>query len=263
MAWLRQNIRLLRLVLHILNGIVLTALMAGILRQDYQSPLYRRVKHWWLRQIPRILGIRVIVHGQPAPAPTLMVANHISWLDIPIIGGHAQPRFLSKQEVRTWPVVGWLAAQAGTLFITRGQAGAAAQAAATIKAALQAGRSVLLFPEGTTTTGDDVRPFHARLLAPAIEANIPLQPIALRYPATDGRTHPAIPYVGEQSLWENLRGVLREPALLAEVHFLPPVQTTGLDRKALAAQCEQQIRSIIKPADAPAQTDSRLASTGN
>ncbi len=151
-----------------------------------------------------------------------MVANHISWLDIALLGGVANPRFLSKQEVRQWPVIGWLAEKSGTLFITRGKAGAAAQASATILQALQSGRSVLLFPEGTTTTGNDVRTFHARLLAPAFDANVPVQPVAVRYPGKDGLTHPLVPYVDQQSLWDNLKSVLAEPGIQAEIHFLPP-----------------------------------------
>ncbi|MFN3785403.1 MAG: lysophospholipid acyltransferase family protein [Thiothrix sp.] len=246
MHWLRRYGRLLRLASHILNGVLLTILLGGLLRMSFDTPLYQRVTQWWLRQIPRILGVRVNVYGEPAATPVLMVANHISWLDIALLGGYSQPRFLSKQEVRTWPVVGWLAATSGTLFITRGKAGAAAQAAATIGEALQAGRTVLLFPEGTTTTGNDVRTFHARLLAPALDAGIAVQPVALRYPQEDGLTHPLIPYVDRQSLWDNLQGILGEPCFSAEIHFLPVLQTAGTDRKTVAAACEQQIRNIVR-----------------
>lgn len=246
MHWLRRYGRLLRLALHILHGMLLTVWLSGLMRMNFNMPFYQRVTQWWLRQITRILGVHVKVYGEPAPAPVLMVANHISWLDIALLGGYSQPRFLSKQEVRAWPVVGWLAATSGTLFITRGKAGAAAQAATTIGEALQAGRTVLLFPEGTTTTGNDVRTFHARLFAPALEAGIAVQPVALRYPTQNGLTHPLIPYVDQQSLWDNLQGILGEPRLSAEIHFLPVLQTAGADRKTIAAACEQQIRSIVR-----------------
>lgn len=249
MKLLRRNLRLLRLVLHILNGMVLTLLLAGLLRVSFNTPFYQRLTQWWLRKITQILGIRVTVTGEPAGNGVLMVANHVSWLDIALLGGYAKPRFLSKHEVRHWPVIGWLADKAGTLFISRGKAGAAAQASATIQQALQAGRAVLLFPEGTTSTGNDVRTFHARLLAPALDAGLPVQPVALRYPGADGLTHPLVPYVDQQSLWDNLQGLLGEAALHAEIHFLPPIPSVGVERKRLAAVFEQQIRALVRPGE--------------
>ena len=244
----RAGWRLNRLVLHIVVGVVLTAFFAGLLRQSVNQVFFRRLITWWLRSVPRILGLQVKTVGQPA-AGVLMVANHISWLDIPLLGGATNLRFLSKKEVRDWPVIGWLADHAGTLFIERGKAGAAGEASHTILQTLRTGHSVLLFPEGTTTTGDDLRTFHARLFAPAFEASVAVQPIAIRYPAANGLTHPLVPYVGEQSLMSNLRGLLGEKGLTAEIHFLPPISTEGLERKRVAAYCEQQIRAVIKPSD--------------
>lgn len=245
MKRLRRSVRLTRLLLHVLNGMVLTTVFAGIGRMSFDAPFYQRLVGWWLRKTGQIVGLRISVQGESAGQGVLLVANHISWLDIALLGGATTPRFLSKQEVRYWPMIGWLAEKSGTLFITRGKAGAAALASATILQALQSGRTVLLFPEGTTTTGNDLRTFHARLLAPAFEANVPVQPVALRYPGKDGLTHPLVPYVDQQSLWDNLKNVLEEPCIRAEIHFLPLQQTTGMDRKTLAAACEQQIRAVL------------------
>ncbi len=240
MKQLRRTVRLIGLALHVFVGVLLTVLFAWV----WQAAFYPRLVRWWLGKAGRIIGVQLKVVGKPADETVLMVANHISWLDIALLGGVANPRFLSKQEVRHWPVIGWLAAKSGTLFITRGKAGAAAQAATTILQALQAGDSVLLFPEGTTTNGNDVRTFHARLFAPAFDAGVAVQPVALRYPGRDGLTHPAVPYVDQQSLWDNLKALLAESGVQAEIHFLPPMTTTGTDRKALAAACEQQIRAL-------------------
>ncbi len=245
MQLLRSGWRLTRLFVHIVWGVVLTALFAGLLRYRADDLFYQRLVVWWLQKVPSLLGVRVQTFGTPAPQ-ALMVANHISWLDIPLLGGYARPRFLSKQEVRQWPVIGWLAEKAGTLFISRGKAGAAGQASQTITQALAAGRAVLLFPEGTTTNGQDVKTFHARLFAPAFEAQVPVQPIALRYPNAHGVTNPLVPYIGEQSLWENLQGLLREPFVTAEIHFLPPLATVGMDRKGVALRCEQQVRTVLQ-----------------
>ena len=244
----RRVWRLIRLSLHIIIGILLTAWVAGILRQSFNTPFYQRLYSWWLGKTGRIIGAQVKVMGQPAAQGTLLVANHISWLDIPMLGAYATPRFLSKHEVRHWPVIGWLAEKSGTLFISRGHAGAAGQASAEILQALQGERSVLLFPEGTTSTGNDVRTFHARLFAAAFDGHIPVQPVALRYPGQDGLTNPLVPYVDEQPLMANLHHLLEEPHLQVEIHFLPVIQPDGLNRKALAVACEQQIRQVVKPA---------------
>lgn len=241
----RRFLRFLRLAVHIFIGVFLTLLFAGLLRMSFDTPFYRGLVKWWLGRIPRIIGMQVTVTGEPVEGAVLMVANHISWLDIALLGGVANPRFLSKAEVRNWPVIGWLADKSGTLFITRGKAGAAAQASATILQAMQGGRAVLLFPEGTTTTGNDVRTFHARLFAPVFDANVPVQPVALRYPGSDKLTNPLIPYVDHQSLINNLNAILGEKELNAEVHFLPLIYPQGLDRKNLAAQAEEQVRSVV------------------
>ena len=248
MKSLRRILRLSRLAFHVLNGVWLTGLCAGVLRLSSDGAFYRRLIAWWLGKIPRILGIEVSVFGQPSTQAVLMVANHISWLDIALLGGAAQPRFLSKAEVRHWPVIGWLAAKSGTLFITRGKAGAAAEAATTIAAALKAQRSVLLFPEGTTSTGDDVCTYHARLFAPALDANVPVQAVVLRYPRADGLTNPLVPYVDEQSLWANLQGLLDAQGIRAEIHFLPLIAPQNGERKRIANQCEQQTRAVIQAA---------------
>ncbi|MDX9988826.1 lysophospholipid acyltransferase family protein [Thiothrix unzii] len=246
MKTLRRVTRLLLFLGHVLWGVLLTAIFAGVLRMSVTQPFYQGLVQAWLRRLTRIMGVRVKVSGTPASAGALLVANHITWLDIPLLGGVLPVRFLSKQEVRHWPVVGWLAVKAGTLFITRGKAGAAAAATATMTDALQGGATVLLFPEGTTSTGNDVLPFHARLFAPAINLDIPVQPIVLRYPGVNGLTQPLIPYVDDQALWDNLWGVLGESECAAEIHFLPPLIITGLDRKGLATLCETNIRQLIE-----------------
>ncbi|QTR49234.1 lysophospholipid acyltransferase family protein [Candidatus Thiothrix anitrata] len=246
MKALRRVVRLALLLGHVFWGLLLTVIFAEVLRMTVAQSFYRGLVRAWLRRVTRIVGVKVRVYGIPEDTATLLVANHITWLDIPLLGGEMPIRFLSKQEVRGWPVVGWLAAKAGTLFISRGKAGAAAAATATMTEALQSGAAVLLFPEGTTTTGDNVQPFHARLFASAINLDIQVQPIVLRYPGANGLTHPLIPYVDDQALWGNLWGILGEAKCAAEIHFLSPIKTIGLDRKALAALSEANIRQLIE-----------------
>lgn len=238
----------LGLIWYMVVALVLTLGITGILRRKPDSRLFQGAKQWWLRKVVGLLGGRLHVLGQVQPGAKLIVANHISWLDIPVLGSLLNPNFLSKAEVQHWPIIGWLATKAGTLYITRGQAGAANQAAHTIGQALQKNHSVLVFPEGTTSDGRDVKTFHARLFAPALESHSPVQPIALRYLDAHGALSRVVPYIGEQSLMQNLLGLLREPFITIEVHYLAPIDSTGLQRKTLASICEQSIRAIVTTA---------------
>ncbi len=175
----------------------------------------------------------------------LLVCNHVSWLDIPLLGGESSIRFLSKSEVRSWPVVGWLATRTGTLFIERGRRGAANEAANRITASLRRGDVVMVFPEGTTSDGRQVLPFYARLFGSAIEAGARVQPVAIRYLDAAGEVAEHVPYIGEMSLWNNLTGLLPEPHLDIEVHYLPVLEVTEQSRNVLAKLSETQIRQAL------------------
>lgn len=248
MKLIRRLIRLTRLALHLVTGVLLIVSMRYVMRWPIQDKRYRRGVSWWLRHIVGIVGGRMQVQGQPAPQNTLLVANHVSWLDIPLLGGLANVYFLSKQEVRAWPIIGWLAAKAGTLFIQRGARDAARQANALIAERLQAEGNVLIFPEGTTTEGLDMKRFHARLFAGATEAQAAVQAIAVQYLDTTGQVSRQVPYVKQQNLMENLWNVLAEPYVTIEVNFLPVLQVSDFSsRKALASYSEQQIRQVLQP----------------
>jgi len=249
---LRAVGRLILLVLHVLLGLVLTLVMAGLLRRKPEHPSYQALQRWWLASVVSILGGRVRVFGTPVAGGSFWACNHISWLDIPALGGVAPVRFLSKVEVRSWPVIGWLATAAGTLYIRRGQQGEAGKAADDITASLKQGAQVLVFPEGTTSDGEGLKPFHARLFASAIESGVPVQPVALRYLDEAGGLNARVPYVGDDSLWTNLMGLLPQKTILIEVYLLEPLAPAGLSRRELAALCEQQIRQTLGLPERPA-----------
>jgi len=236
---------LILLALHVLLGLVLTIVVAGLLRRKPEHPSYRALRLWWLRRVISILGGQVQVYGTPLAGGSFWACNHISWLDIPALGSVAPVRFLSKIEVKSWPVIGWLATAAGTLYIRRGQQGEAGKAADDITASLKQGGQVLVFPEGTTSDGVVLKPFHARLFASAIESGVPVQPVALRYLDESGALHARVPYVGNDTLWRNLMGLLPQQSMLIEVYLLEPVMPGELSRRELAALCEQQIRQAL------------------
>ena len=198
-----------------------------------------RLSTWWQRRLLRILNLRVHVTGQPCSGPRLLVCNHVSWLDIPVIGAFEATRFVSKAEVRSWPLAGWLATAAGTFYLKRGAGGTRELIAALAK---QLPRdTVTVFPEGTTTEGDRVLRFAPRLFAAAIEAGAAVQPMALRYGRAADGTNIA-PFVGEATLTSHLWRLLREPCLDVELVYCPALQAEpGGDRSALALAAHEAV----------------------
>ncbi|MGB1580428.1 MAG: lysophospholipid acyltransferase family protein, partial [Nevskiales bacterium] len=168
-----------------------------------------QIAAWWFRSLLRSLNVELQVEGEPAHAGCLQVANHISWLDIVVLGAAGSSRFVSKAEVGDWPVVGRLAKVMDTVFLPRGQHQSGA-AAGIVRERLLSGQSVVVFPEATTTNGRDTRHFFARFFAASIESNQPVQPIALQY-RVPGGDYNAIPYIDDMSFGQNLAALLRQP----------------------------------------------------
>ena len=244
----RRIYRIALLLLHAALGVVLTLLMTRP-RQAAPGPVFDAIVCWWRARAARILHLELRVRGRPVDGPALLVANHISWMDIPVLGWIPTISFLSKAEVRRWPVIGWLAARGGTLFIRRGERKGADAAAEQITWHLVRGRKVLLFPEGTTTDGSGVRAFHPRLFSAALLAGVPVQPVALRYSLPQGQArgtpHPSAPFIDDDTFPSHLWRVLGEPRIVVEVEFLAPLNTQGRERKELARAAQRQIANVV------------------
>lgn len=171
----------------------------------------------------RCLGLTINQHGSVSGDTVLFVSNHISWSDIPILGSLAPIRFLSKAEVGQWPVIGWLAQQAGTLFIRRG-GGQARRVRHQIIENLQAGENVLVYPEGTTSAGLTVLPFHGLLLRAASESKTPIQPVTIAY-RREGRPDHLAPFIGDDDFHSHLLRMLRQPSARVDVIFHAPMHS--------------------------------------
>ncbi|APR03707.1 lyso-ornithine lipid acyltransferase [Thauera chlorobenzoica] len=223
--------RYLRLGLHLVYGVATVALVYPFTGRDIHRALRRR----WSRALLRILGIELEAEGEPIAPGCLLVANHISWVDIFAINALAPAAFVSKAEVRTWPLIGWLAATNDTLFLRRGSRGHARIINAETAARLEAGGNVAIFPEGTTTDGTEVLHFHAALLQPAIACGRPVQPLALRYLSTDGGHNRAPAYDGDLSLGQCIANIIATRRSIVRIRIAPPCPTTdGVDRRILA-----------------------------
>lgn len=199
----------------------------------------------WSRQLLHILGIELIVQGQARPGAKLVVSNHVSWLDIVAINATVPARFVSKAEVADWPVVGRMVTQAGTLYLTRERRRDAMRVLGLMAKGLREGHTVAVFPEGTTGTGHGVLHFHPNLLQAAIDAAVPVQPVALRYADPAHAVSPLAAYVGETSLLQSLWWVVTARGLAVHVQVLPPQSVTHADRRALAALLQEQIGSAV------------------
>ncbi|MVF20246.1 lysophospholipid acyltransferase family protein [Methylocaldum sp. BRCS4] len=195
----------------------------------------------WNRAVCRILNLRLHIRGRPDANARLVVANHISWLDIIALGAQGPCLFVAKREVADWPVMGYLAKGIGTLFVQRGDTGQSAAVAERMAWQLRQGKRLVLFPEGTTTTGDRVLRFHGKLLHPAQLAGAHVQAVALRY---DGAAKECAPFVGEDEFLPHLLDILKLERIDLHVHYCPAVPP-GPGRNELAQTTRQQIVAAL------------------
>ena len=243
MSMLRIVIRLTIISLHILVGILLCVF---VLPTNWNKPnlnRQRNIVRWWLYTCARIIGIRIQTHGKTTKGASLVVSNHISWLDILVVGGLQPVSFLSKAEISYWPIIGYLARKSGTLFIDRGS-GAKAVAQA-INDRLHTGAKVAFFPEGTTSDGTLVRRFHPRLFMSSIETSTPVQPIFITYLHSDSddstvTIHPKVPYTGDIPFFIHALAIMGEPYIRTVVHYTDTL-SSNVDRKELAEKAHELI----------------------
>lgn len=243
LRWMRA----IRLIAHIAIALFLMVITGAL--WNPHSRLVKRCKRWWLNKATRIMGVHIRVHGQiPDQKGVLLASNHVSWFDIPLLGGLTQLNFLSKAEVRDWPLIGKLAESTGTLFIRRG-AGDANRVADQISDYLEAGRSVLFFPEGTTSSGEDVGRFHPKLFRSALRHSAQVCPVALSYfvPGHDGNP---IAFIGDDEFTQHLWKLLQYPRIEANVSFLPLRPISECPHEPSLQQqvrdIREQIRSEVK-----------------
>jgi 1-acyl-sn-glycerol-3-phosphate acyltransferase len=233
--------RLARLVLHLLQGLLTCALVFPWAGAPQRERLVRR----WSVRLLRICRVEV-ERGEPAGQHmalqhALIVSNHISWLDIFVINSVHPCRFVAKAEIRAWPVLGWLVAQAGTVFIARGNRRDLRHIFKGLVEALAQHQRVAFFPEGTTASQGSLLPFHANLFEAAIDARVPVQPVALSYLDGSGGWHPAVDYTGETTFVDSILRILGGEPVRARLACLAPIETVGAHRRELARAAHDAI----------------------
>jgi len=204
-----------------------------------------RLKKHWSRQILGILSVNLEAQPTDAPPGSLIVANHISWLDIFAIHSLRPAAFIAKAEIRQWPFVGWLAARNDTVFLRRGSHGHARIVNAEIDALLNLGVDVAIFPEGTTTDGTHLLGFHAALLQPAIETGRPILPLAISYFDAQGNISLAPSFAGETTLIQCFSAILACRSLTVRLAPAPIIDTAGRTRRELSQAAHTAISTRL------------------
>ena len=237
--------RALRVLVHILAGLAEIMLRFPRLPQAQRD---LRVQAW-VREMVQHLAIDLRIAGPvPVTGPLLLVANHISWLDIVVLHAAHHCRFVSKADVRHWPLIGALATGAGTLYIQRDSRRDALRVVHHMAKALQDGDILAVFPEGTTGDGQALLPFHANLLQAAIAAQAPVQPVALRYvDGATGANSQAMSYVDDETLVGSLWRTLCATQVRADVVFGAAQTADGRDRRTWARDLRDAIGSLRGP----------------
>lgn len=254
MRWLRTLLRLPLFALYLLLSLPPIALL--LLLKNRQPPGGAGIKGWvvrnWSRGLLAIFGLSVRRHGVALQGPVLFVANHVGWIDIPLLHSQVWAGFVSKAEVAAWPLVGWMADLGGTIYHQRGQQDSLHGVMQRMLERLNAGRPVAVFPEGRAGSGLDLGVFHARIFQPAVLAAVPIQPIALRY-GEQGDAQARVAFQPGESFLGNLLRLLGEPSRPAEVHFLEPLPASD-GRRRIAETCRERVARVLAKDGDPQQT---------
>ncbi len=239
---LKLAFRLARVFFHLFAGLATCAVLFPFLGTAQRDWFTRR----WSRQLLGICG--VTVHkgaGVAALAHAMVVANHVSWLDIFVINAVHPSRFVAKAEIRSWPVLGWLASMAGTVFIARGNRRDLRHIFKGLVSKLEQGERIALFPEGTTAAQGGLLEFHANLFEAAVDAKALVQPYALRYLDADGALHGRIEFTGDMTFAQSMVAILSGPAVRAQVTCLSPIAAAGAHRRELAQAAHAAIGAAL------------------
>lgn len=229
---MKTTLRVLRLIVHLFAGMATCAFVFPFIGYTKRQVHIQR----WSAKLVAICGVEIAMYDVASTSHALIVSNHISWLDIFVINALQPCRFVAKSDIRSWPLIGWLCAKTGTIFISRGKARDVRRIYQELVASIQQGERVAFFPEGTTAGQGTILPFHPNLFEAAVDASVPIQPYALRYVDRDGQLHEAVDFTGDITFVESMLTIFKARPIRAELMQLPLIETDGVHRRALANQ---------------------------
>lgn len=246
---LRYLWRVPLVLVHIFLGFLLCALLLNWTQQavmkDGREPFPHRMIRWWSIGCLRVCGLRAVRFGQPLADPVLFVANHTSWIDIVMVHSQRAACFVAKAEIARWPLIGWMAGTGGTIFHRRGSNHSLASVMQVMVERMRDGRSVAVFPEGGSGFNGVLKVFHARIFQAALDADVPVQPVALRF-SRHGRRIVDAGFREEETFVANILRLLGEPPMDAEVHFLKPVPASPDARRRMAELSRERIAAALE-----------------
>lgn len=243
MRFILFSIRFPLVLIWLISCLVCVALVYPFISVGVRNAM----NHRWSGALMFLCGVKVNVLGKPTlQGSALWVANHVSWIDIYVLASVRCVAFIAKSEIRDWPVIGWLVAKVGTIFVNRSQRNSVRQVGVDMQKMFDQGLVIGLFAEGTTSRGFDVLPFHSSLFEPPVRAGITIQPVALRF-FHKGQRSDYLAFVGHESLVHNLWVLLGTTGAMVEVEFMPtvPVECYEGGRARVADYVREQIRTAV------------------
>lgn len=250
---IRLFYKLFLIILLFVNGCVIAAgvfpVINALCSANNAKTRRDKIKKQWLHRFSSIMCLHIIREGELPKQAAVLVSNHISWLDIIVIGQHLPVYFVAKSDISSWPVIGYLSRQAGTIFIRRRDKKHILETAEKMVWLLKQNNTIVAFPEGTTTCGDDVLSFHASLFQPALLTKSLIHPVAIQY---QGTAKEQAPFIGDDAFVPHLIKMLSLEKIEARLSFLPVINSSGKSRHAVSDEAREMILKQISnalPAD--------------
>jgi len=242
---MRFIMRFISLILIVLLALPLVVLFITISQLINNRKMNKKVVNYWSRLLCFVCGVKLIVKGKIKQNPVLIVANHVTWLDIPVIHSFKLAGFVAKAEISKWPILGWAVKSGETLFIARGKHESRKKVLQAINKRLRQGRSIAVFPEGKATDGNQMAKFHRQLMHPAVENNIPIQAITIKYHKKDGSRNKSICFVNNEHFLKNVLRILSIPPCTAELVFCDVIDTTNRNAREVAQLAQKQVETEL------------------
>jgi 1-acyl-sn-glycerol-3-phosphate acyltransferase len=242
---IRRSAGMARVVLHLVRGATTMAIVFPFIGEEHKRRIIKR----WSDGVLDIFGLTLELEGTPPEAapgqPVMLVGNHISWVDIYAYLCVTEVKFVAKSEVKSWPLIGWFATNLGTIFVERDRPRDAVRVSNEVRAALEAGHRVCVFPEGTTTDGSVVLPFSSVLISAAVDKGVAVQPVAIAYRRPEGGICTRAAFTGDDTLIASLWQLAGGGRSVVKLTFLEAIKSESMDRRLLSRQAEDAIRASL------------------
>lgn len=238
---LNYSLKICRLTVHLIRGFFIGFFIFPLISKHSKRNHVQR----WSRQLLLLFNVQINMNSCDVIPSSVIISNHVSWMDIFVINSLAPCRFVAKADIASWPLLGWLVKQGGTIFISRGNKADLRRIYQHLIEQIQAGERVAFFPEGATSTQGTLLPFHANLFEAAVHTKVPIQPLALRYLNSAGELHPAVDYAGNTTFVTSLMNVLRNDEIVIELNGLDCIATEGVHRRELANKSRKSIAMAL------------------